>query len=73
MEERLKNPDLTLPFVFADTVQAINHTRTIKGNGWLGVRFRLVPWPINDMVIHAKMLDTNNRLQQEVIGILESI
>ncbi len=72
MEERLKEsrPDATF-FVFADTVQAINYTRTIKGNGWLGVRFRLSPdGPINDMVIHAKMLDTNNRLQQEVIGIL---
>ena len=26
-------------FVFADTVAAINYTRTIKGNGWLGIRF----------------------------------
>ncbi|MEZ4910615.1 MAG: TonB-dependent receptor [Saprospiraceae bacterium] len=72
MEERLKasRPDATF-FVFADTVQAINYTRTIKGNGWLGVRFRLSPdGPVNDMVIHAKMLDTNNRLQQEVIGTL---
>lgn len=72
MEERLKDsrPDATF-FVFADTVQAINYTRTIKGNGWLGVRFRLSPdGPVNDMVIHAKMLDTNNRLQQEVIGTL---
>lgn len=72
MEERLSEtrPDGTF-FVFADTVQAINYTRTIKGNGWLGLRFRLKPnGPINDMVLHVKMLDTNNRLQQEVIGIL---
>jgi hypothetical protein len=42
MEERLSEsrPDATF-FVFADTVQAINYTRTIKGNGWLGLRFRL--------------------------------
>lgn len=72
MEERLSEsrPDATF-FVFADTVQAINYTRTIKGNGWLGLRFRLTPGgPVNDMVLHVKLLDTNNRLQQEAIGIL---
>lgn len=72
MEERLSasRPDATF-FVFADTVQAINYTRTIKGNGWLGLRFRLSPdGPVNDMVLHVRMLDTNNRLQQEAIGIL---
>ena len=72
MEERLSSsrPDATF-FVFADTVQAINYSRTIKGNGWLGLRFRLRPdGPYNDMVLHVKMLDTNNRLQQEAIGIL---
>lgn len=72
MEERLSTtrPDATF-FVFADTVQAINYTRTIKGNGWMGLRFRLTPdGPVNDMVLHVKMLDTNNRLQQEAIGVL---
>ncbi len=72
MEERLSEsrPDATF-FVFADTVQAINYTRTIKGNGWLGLRFRLIPGgPVNDMVLHVKLLDTNNRLQQEAIGVL---
>ncbi|MFZ1456605.1 MAG: TonB-dependent receptor [Saprospiraceae bacterium] len=72
MEERLSKtrPDATF-FVFADTVQAINYTRTIKGNGWMGLRFRLKPdGPVNDMVLHVKLLDTNNRLQQEAIGVL---
>lgn len=72
MEERLSSsrPDATF-FVFADTVQAINYSRTIKGNGWLGLRFKLTPdGPVNDMVLHVKMLDTNNRLQQEAIGVL---
>ncbi|MGB4840796.1 MAG: TonB-dependent receptor [Saprospiraceae bacterium] len=72
MEERLSSPrpDATF-FVFADTVQAINYTRTIKGNGWMGLRFRTKPGgPVNDMVLHVKMLDTNNRLQQEAIGVL---
>lgn len=72
MEERLSDSraDATF-FVFADTVSAINYTRTIKGNGWLGLRFKLKPdGPVNDMVLHVKMLDTNNRLQQEAIGVL---
>lgn len=37
----------------------------------MGVRFRLQPeGAVNDMVLHVKLLDTNNRLQQEAIGIL---
>ena len=72
MEDRLKEekPD-TKFFVFADTVAAINYSKTIKGNGWLGVRFQLTPQgKPNDFVLHVKMLDTNNRLQQQAIGIL---
>jgi hypothetical protein len=72
MEDRLKEemPD-TKFFVFADTVAAINYSKTIKGNGWLGVRFQLTPQgEPNDFVLHVKMLDTNNKLQQQAIGIL---
>jgi len=72
MEDRLKEekPD-TRFFVFADTVAAINYSKTIKGNGWLGVRFQLSPQDKpNDLVLHVKMLDTNNRLQQQAIGVL---
>lgn len=72
IEERLKEKceDRTF-FVFADTVAAINYSKTIKGNGWLGVRYQHEPCrPSNDVVIHVKMLDNDNRLQQEAIGIL---
>lgn len=72
MEERLmqKKSD-TRFFVFADTVAAINYTKTIKGNGWLGIRFQKTKGgPPNDLVIHAKMKDNDNRLQQEAIGVL---
>lgn len=56
-------------FAFADTVSAINYQKTIKGNGWLGLRFRLSPdSEANDLVLHVKMLDNDNRLQQEAIG-----
>ena len=72
MEERLEDvrPDSCF-FAFADTVQAINYARTVKGNGWMGLRFQCIPGgEYNDLVLHVRMLDKNNRQQQEAIGIL---
>lgn len=58
-------------FVFADSVAAINYSRTIKGNGWLGLRFQLhQDSKPNDLVLHVRMLDNDNQLQQQAIGIL---
>lgn len=58
-------------FAFADTVAAINYKRTIKGSGWMGVRFQLeYGGPANDLIIHVKMNDQSSHLQQEAIGIL---
>ena len=72
LQERLsENKPNTLFFAFADTVAAINYSRTIKGNGWMGVRFQTQPdGPYNDLIIHVKMTDNSNHLQQEAIGIL---
>ena len=72
MQTRLNNerPGTNF-FVFADTVSAINYTRTISGNGWLGLRFQLHPdGEPNDLIVHARMHDADNRLQQQAIGIL---
>lgn len=72
MERRLRQtrPDTNF-FVFADTVATLNYQRTIKGNGWLGIRFQLKPnTPPNDLVLHVKMLDNDTRLQQQAVGIL---
>ena len=72
MESRLQNerPGSQF-FVFADTVSAINYSRTVKGDGWLGLRFQLEPGgAFNDIVLHARMLDNDNKLQQQAIGIL---
>lgn len=72
MEERLRveRPE-TCFFAYANTVAAINYQRTIKGNGWMGIRFQLhhdkAP---NDLVLHVRMLDNDNHLQQDAIGIL---
>jgi len=72
MEERLqKDLPETKFFAFADTVAAINYARTIKGQGWLGIRFQVTPnGKPNDLVIHVKMKDNNNRQQQIAIGTL---
>jgi len=72
IEERLMSERRdTNFFVFADTVSAINYSRTIKGNGWIGMRFQHFPGSgASDVVMHVKMLDKNNRQQQEAIGIL---
>ncbi len=72
MEHRLR---ATRPrqnfFAFADTVSAINFSKTNKGDGWLGLRFQLrADGPTNDVVIHVRMLDNDNRLQQQAIGVL---
>lgn len=72
MEERIREerPETSF-FSFANTVSAINYQRTIKGNGWMGLRFQTDPNAApNNMVLHARMLDNDNRLQQDAIGIL---
>jgi len=58
-------------FVFADTVAAINYQKTVKGQGWLGLRFQTEPdSEPNDFVLHCKMLDNDQQLQQSAIGVL---
>lgn len=58
-------------FVFADTIAAMNYSRTIRGDGWLGLRFQLAPdGQPNEIVLHARMLDNDTNLQQQAIGIL---
>ncbi len=58
-------------FTFADTVSA----RGFKGNsechGWMGVRFQAHPRDEDSQVIlHVRMLDPENALQQEALGIV---
>ena len=66
----VKRPDTNF-FAFADTIAALNFSRTIKGNGWLGIRFQLKPGSeANDLVLHVKMLDNDTQLQQQAVGIL---
>lgn len=72
LDSRLKKErSSNLFFVFADTIAALNYSRTVSGHGWLGVRFQLHPnKKPNDFVVHVKMLDNDAQLQQSAIGVL---
>jgi len=72
MEERLKaqKPGTNF-FAFADTIAAIDFNRTIKGHGWMGMRFQLQADALpNDIVLHVRMLDRDSQQQASAIGIL---
>lgn len=63
--------DSTTFFAFADTVSALNYQKTNEGHGWMGVRFQLEPnGPFNDVVLHVKLLDYDNNMQQQAVGVL---
>jgi hypothetical protein len=63
--------DQTTFFAFSDTVAALNYNKTNEGHGWMGVRFQLTPnGAFNDVVLHVKLLDNDNNLQQQAAGIL---
>lgn len=58
-------------FVFANTVAALNFQRNNESHGWMGVRFQSSPTgPSSDVVIHVRMLDPQNLLQQDALGII---
>ncbi len=58
-------------FAFSDTIAALNYQKTNIGHGGLGGRFQLKPeGAYNDVVLHVKLLDNDNNLQQQAVGIL---
>jgi hypothetical protein len=63
--------DTTAFFVFADTVSARNFKGTNECHGWMGVRFQAHPRDQDSQIIlHVRMLDVENSLQQEALGIV---
>ena len=57
-------------FVFANTVSALNYLADNECHGWMSVRFQTRPHsPPHDVLVHVRMLDRQNRLQQEALGI----
>ncbi len=69
LKERLfeKRGERTQFFVFANTVA----TKGNDGHGWLGIRFQTAPLgEPSEIIIHVRMWDKINRLQQEALGIV---
>jgi hypothetical protein len=58
-------------FAFANTVSARNFHGTNEAHGWLGLRFQHEESSAaSDIIIHIRMHDNSNVLQQKAIGIL---
>ena len=58
-------------FVFSDTVAARNFQGTNECHGWMGIKFqRPFELEASQVVIHVRMLDTDNISQQEALGIV---
>ncbi|MGB1219361.1 MAG: TonB-dependent receptor [Flavobacteriales bacterium] len=58
-------------FAFANNIATINYSKTIKGHGWMGLRFQIKPnMPPNDIIIHFNLHELEAKLQQETVGIL---
>jgi len=73
LKERLsdKRGDRTRFFVFADTVATKSAKGAADGHGWLGIRFQTAPLEEpSEIMIHVRMLDRKNVLQQEALGIV---
>jgi len=63
--------DRTTFFVFADTVAAKSFNGTNEAHGWMGVQFQVEPnTPPSVIVMHVRMWDKENILQQEALGIV---
>jgi hypothetical protein len=71
--ERLQSTrrESTAFFAFANTVAARNYLGTNECHGWMGVKFQSHPRDDDSqIIIHVRMLDRENDLQQEVLGIV---
>lgn len=68
---RFSRGPTTAFFAFADTVAARNYQGTNECHGWMGVKFQAHPRDEDSQItIHVRMLDQENGLQQEALGIV---
>jgi hypothetical protein len=68
---RMSRGDSTAFFAFANTVAARNYHGTNECHGWLGVKYQTRPRDEDSQItIHVRMLDNENDLQQETLGIV---
>jgi len=58
-------------FVYANTVAAKSFRGNTECHGWMGLRFQTAPGrEPNEITIHVRMLDEENLLQQQALGII---
>jgi hypothetical protein len=58
-------------FSFADTVSARNYHGSNECHAWMGIRFQAAPnADDSSIVLHARMRDRSNALQQDALGIV---
>ena len=63
--------DTTTFFAFANTVAARNFKGSNEAHGWIGIRYQIDPkTEPSDIVLHVRMWDKENVLQQEALGIV---
>lgn len=56
-------------FSYANTVTTINFNKTVKGHGWVGIRFQNEAGEeYNEIVLHVKFKENDATLQQETLG-----
>jgi len=68
---RVARGDSSAFFAFADTVAARNYKGNNECHGWMGVKFQAHPRDDDSQIIlHLRMLDQENSLQQEALGII---
>ena len=61
----------TTLFAFADTVSARSYRGGNECHAWMGIRFQArASEPDSQIIIHVRMLDEENRQQQEALGIV---
>ncbi|MDX9838032.1 MAG: TonB-dependent receptor, partial [Azoarcus sp.] len=64
-------PKNTTFFAYAATVTARSFKQKNECHGWIGIRLQLHPGAQpSDVILHVRMLDNDNALQSEALGIL---
>lgn len=59
-------------FTYANTVTTIDFTKTLKGHGWVGIRFQTdkSEKSYNEITIHLQFKENSAQLQQETLGVM---
>lgn len=66
-----KRPKKSTYFAFADTITAKSYSQRGESHGWLGIKLQLYPGAEPcEILLHVRMLDESNLMQQEAVGIL---